>query len=34
MMHKADKLFMKSAGKLFKSLGGGEIIGIFEKRSR
>ncbi len=34
MMHKADELFMRSAGKLSKSLGGGEIIGIFEKRSR
>ncbi len=33
-MHKADELFMKSAGTLFKSLGGGEIIGVFEKRSR
>jgi len=34
IMHKADELFLKWVGTLFKSLGGGEIIGIFEKRSR
>lgn len=27
-----DQLFMRSLGKIFKSLGGGEVIGIFEKR--
>ena len=34
MMHKADKLFIKLAGKLFKIFEIGEIIDIFEERPR